>query len=163
MLDKIIFWISISLLVFWILTPIILSVFGLELNNDEFEQLLAIIRFWTVPICVFLVLCRILKPNDNKEERIAKVILILGVTVFSFFFMVMTIFVGMCDWTNREILYTNIQNEKVRIIARDYGCGAFDSDLSVVQNFRVQELGKYFIWTKEINIEEIDKAKWKKN
>jgi len=163
MIEKIIFWISISLLTFWILSPMLLSVFGLEFNNKEFEELFYIIRFWGVPICVFFAFCRILKPNDNKEERITKVILILGVTVFSFFFMVMSIFAGMCNWSNREILYTNIENERLQIVARDYGCGALDSDFPVVQNFKIQKLGRYFIWAKEIDIEEIDRAKWKEN
>ena len=69
-------------------------------------------------------------------------------------------FANMCDWTNREIQFISKEDNKMKIIKREYGCGATDSGPPIVKNFKVQQYSRYFISAKEINIDEIDKNKW---
>lgn len=86
----------------------------------------------------------------------------LSVGIFAFFFMIISIFTGMCDWSNQKILYTNKKNKEVKIIKRDYGCGATDSDLPTIKIFKVRKVTKYFILAKEVDITKIDQNEWNK-
>ena len=159
-MNRVIFLVAICCLVFWVISPILLHLIGLEFNDEGLEQTYNEIKFRGIPICIILTLFGTIKPNDKSGDRILKTVLTLAVATIAFFFMIMSIFAGMCDWTNREILYTNKEYKEVKIIQRDYGCGATDSGPPIVKNFKVKEFTKYFISAKEIDIEKIDQNEW---
>ncbi len=137
-----------------------MNAFGLEFNDRNFEQTFKEIRFWGIPICILLSLFGTVKSEDKRSDRIAKTVLTFGAAIFAFFFMIMSIFADMCDWTNRETLFISKEDNNIKIIRRDYGCGATDSGPPIVKNFKVKESFKYFISATEVNIEEVDESKW---
>ena len=161
-MKKLIFWISISFLTFWILSPIILKLTGLEFNNAHFQQSFEKSRFFGIPICILLTLFGTFQATDQSGEKVLKVLSTIGITVFVFFFMTMTLFNEMCIWTNGAVLFEHKQHKNVKIIERDYGCGATDSSLPIVQNFKIKEVTKYFAVFSTIDIEKIDQTKWTK-
>ena len=133
---------------------------GLEFIDESFEQLFQKIRFWGVPICILLTLSGTIQPNETRKVKVLKFFTTLLITAFAFFIMMILIFTGMCNWSNSEVLYTNKDNKEVKIIRRDYGCGATDSGAPIVKICIVKEFTKYFNSISEIDIEEIDQTKW---
>ena len=74
----------------------------------------------------------------------------------------MTIFMGMCIYTDREVLYKNKENPDRKIIIRDYGCGAFDSSAPSSHIFEVNYFSKYLKTTHKIDTTEIEMGEWEK-
>ena len=140
----------------------LLSFFGMEFIDENVEQVFQEIRFWGVPICIFLTLFTI-KPKEKREDKILKFFVTLVFTTFAFFIMVMLMFTGMCNWYNVEVMYRSKEDKELKIIRRNYGCGATDSGPPIESFFSVKKVNKHFNSVREINIEEIDLTKWNRN
>ena len=162
-MKKIILWIAIIFFAFWIISPMLLESFDLEFKERSVERAYEEFRFWGILICIVLTLFWTIKKTDKLGRIALKVMGTIGITVLIFFFMAMSVLSDMCDWSHREVLFTNKTNKKIKIIKREYGCGAVDSEQPIVKDFEVKEVGKFFITSREINIEEIVQNEWVKN
>jgi hypothetical protein len=159
-MHRVIFLIAISLLIFWMVSPILMKYFSLEFNDKSFESNFISIRFFGVPTCILLTLFGTIKSNHKKSDRITFTVLTFGLATFAFFVMIGSILSGMCDWSNRETLFVNKENQNIKIIQREYGCGAMDSDAPFTRDFKVNECSKYFIIATEIDLEKMNKNVW---
>ncbi len=68
----------------------------------------------------------------------------------------------MCGWFERTTYYINREDPTRRIVQREYGCGAYDSDLPEQKTFDVEVLNKWFISTSEIDTTTIDRIQWER-
>ena len=156
-MHRVIFLIVIGLLIFWMVSPILMEYFSLEFNDKNFESNFISIRFFGIPICILFTLIGTIKSNHKRIDRITFTVLTFGVAIFAFFIMIGSILSGMCDWSNNETLFVNKENQNIKIIEREYGCGAMDSDIPFIRDFKVNEFSKYFIIATKIDKEKINK------
>ncbi|PCI92909.1 MAG: hypothetical protein COB15_17165 [Flavobacteriales bacterium] len=161
-LKKIIFFISIGLIIFWVSTPIISLFIPLEFSNKELESTFEQIRFYGIPISILLALCGFIKTNDSNAIIIGKIVTTIIISVLSIFFLFISIFANMCDTTTGKILFENRQNENLKIVEREYGCGATDSEPPNVSIYKIRQLTKYFIYPTKIDTNDLDKNEWEK-
>ena len=159
---KIIFFISIVLIIFWVSTPIIGLFIPLEFSNRELESAFEHIRFYGIPISILLTLFGSIKTNESKGNIAGKIVVTFIISGLSIFFLFISIFANMCDTTNRKTLFENKQNENLKIIEREYGCGATDSSPPNVSIYKVRQLTKYFIYPTKIDTNDLDKNEWQK-
>lgn len=55
------------------------------------------------------------------------------------------VFIDMCAWTNKQVLYESKKDSQTKIIVRDFGCGDTDSNPPDIEVFKVRYLTNYFI------------------
>ncbi len=161
-LRKAILQIAISLLIFWIISPILFNLIGLEFTETQFRDSYEEARFFGLPICILLTLLGTLKSTDNSIRIFFKVFLTIGTSIFAVFILIAMLWSHMCDWTNEETFYVSKNSEKVKIIKRRYGCGMVDSGPPIEEIFKVREVSEYFIIASKINVNFIDETKWRK-
>ena len=65
-----------------------------------------------------------------------------------------------CAWTTRNELLMHKANNKIKIVERDYGCGATDSTAPIVRIFKTREVTNFFIFITEVDTSKIDKTNW---
>jgi hypothetical protein len=158
---KIIFITSLTFLSLVILKAIFGHYIPLEFTNDQEELIFDEIRFWGFPIAILLTLFGTIRPKDEAGLIIAKVVLTLMVLGISFFIMVMSIFAGMCRWSNEKELFQKINDPDTKIVLRDYGCGALDSSPATHKVFKIKHITFHFIWVTPIDTTKVDKRDWK--
>jgi hypothetical protein len=157
---RIIYWISIFLICFWISVSIIGPFLPIECVNEELENNYYIIHFWGLPVAILTTLTGTIKLDDTLGSIVGKVCLTIFSSVFSMIFMTLLFFTNMCSWTNGRVIFENKEVSSIKIIEREYGCGATDSGEPVYKIFKVQEVTKYFIKVTEIDTVTIDRAEW---
>jgi len=91
---------------------------------------------------------------------VGKVIATILMASITIFIMFMSIFADMCVWTNQQVLYENKNDSNTKIIIRDFGCGAIDSDPPTVGIYKVQYFTDYFLRSTKIDTAKINKNEW---
>jgi hypothetical protein len=158
-LFKFIFWTSIFFIGFWILLPILELFIPLEFTDNEIKNSFYNIRFWGLPLSIMLTLTGTLKPNDSSIG--SKVILTLLISGISVFIMIISLFGDMCGWTaTGKVFFEDKKDHSIKIVERDYGCGALDSGLPKYKVVKIKELTKYLVLVTEIDTNKIDKSEW---
>jgi hypothetical protein len=140
--------------------PLLLNIFNIEFDNKNLKDSFDKIRFWGIPFCILMTLFGTINPNETPRGRMVVVILILGISLIAFIFMVMFNWGGGCDWTNRKVLYVNAENKAIKVVVRENGCGALDSSPPAIHYFKIKSINKNFIIAKPINIKTLDTKKW---
>ncbi len=80
----------------------------------------------------------------------------------SLFFILIISFGDMCSWSTGTVLFEHKEDPKIKIVERDYGCGATDSGSPVYKVFRRKEITSYLSLFTEIDTSKINKAEWNK-
>ena len=158
-IKKILFWLSITFLFCFIVIPIIGYILGVEFNNMELELLYEQIRFYGVPVAILLFLPIIIKKKDSNYEKGLKIALTITVSGISFVILFFMIWISICNWSNREILFRDTRSDNV-IMLRDYGCGALDSEEPLAEIHKIEYYSTYFIRATPIDTLKIDMGKW---
>jgi hypothetical protein len=88
--------------------------------------------------------------------------LTIGVSLFSIFILFITLFAGMCRWTDNEILFNNVNDNTTHIILRDFGCGATDSGQPSYKVCKIKNILPSLIWVTDFDTTKIDRKVWKR-
>ncbi len=67
---------------------------------------------------------------------------------------------GMCERTTRKVLFQDRTDPSVKIVERDFGCGATDSEPATTDTYKIKELAFYFILSTKVDTNKIDKTQW---
>src|SRR6187399_945797 len=124
---KIIFWTSIFFISFFIVVAILGRFVKVEFISNKTEYLFETVRFFGIPIAILLTLSRFIKRKDNATSIFGKVLLMIIISGISVFFLTISVFVSMCSWTTNKTLYIKKSNDSIKIVKREFGCGATDS------------------------------------
>lgn len=161
-IKRVVFWTSLVYLGIWIIFPIIRKLFHLEFVSNEMKVDYQKFQFYAVPVAILLTLVWTIKPKDLIKEKLYKVSLTLLVIVFLYFITIMTLFMGMCIYTDREVLYQHKENPNRKIMIRNYGCGAFDSSTPSTHVFEVNYFSRYIKSAHKIDTTEIEMWEWER-
>jgi hypothetical protein len=159
-IKKIVFLCALFFIVLWLNMPIIRLILSLEFASDSFYISYKEFLFYAVPIAMLLTLFGTLKSSDRKLIIVGKILGTIAVVFVTILIMIMSMFIDMCGWTDSQVLYKNKNNIDRKIIIREYGCGAYDSDLPNIEVLEVQSFTKYFIRATKIDTTKIDKSEW---
>jgi len=161
-IKKIFYWTGVVFIGFWLIMPILRLVMDIEFATVSIKSSYKKFLFFAVPIAIILTLFGTEK-NKNKTSKIAiKIIgriIAIGISVF---IMIMSLFIDMCIWTNKEILYVKKNDSNTKIIVREFGCGATDSGPPRVEIYKVKQFTNYFIRCTKIDSSKIDEKEWVK-
>jgi hypothetical protein len=158
--SKFIFWTSIILIILLVILPIFGNFTNLEFADDDFETAYDGFRFFLLPISILLTLFGTLKKKDTAAAKTSKIVLTVVVSVFSIFMFAVTVFGGMCDWSDGKILFVDNSDKANKIILRSYGCGATDSGSPIYKVFEVRSIISYLNSVTAIDTTKLDKRDW---
>jgi uncharacterized BrkB/YihY/UPF0761 family membrane protein len=159
-IKKIIYWTSLIAILLLVVVPIIGQMTPLEFTNDDFKEGYEEFRFYGLPIVLLLTLFETIKPQDSKNKKLTKIVLTICLSLFSVFILFITLFAGMCRWTDNKVLFHKTKDESTKIILREYGCGATDSGRPNYKIFKVKYIVPYIYWVTDFDTIKIDKQIW---
>jgi len=159
---KTVHWGAIIFLCLWVLMPILRIFIPLEfVNNSNGERTYTMVRFYGLPIAAtLLILTGVIKRKHTLTLIMIKVILAICVAVFSTVIAMIALLGSTCAWTVDKVLFENKQNISIKIVQRNYDCGATDSSRPNPKIFKVREITPDFIWATKIDTTEINKNEW---
>jgi NhaP-type Na+/H+ or K+/H+ antiporter len=131
--SKIIYYTALSFISAFILLTVALILFGLEFQKQEHADLYSeelLIVFIPLAICLTCFKAGF-KQNWDKFRKRKFVIKRIIISVVTFILIIIYSFTSMwssmCLWSTRRILFEKISDRSIKIIERDFGCGATDS------------------------------------
>lgn len=157
---KIVFWSSIILLCFWILTAILGIFLPVEFANEDSRLIIESTRGFSFPIAVLGTLTGTLKRKDTKGDFLIKIVLTIIAAVFSFYIIALYALGNLCSYTTSSVFFENKQNSSIKIVERSFGCGAVDGLPSSLHVHKVREISPYLIWVTNIDTNTINKDEW---
>jgi hypothetical protein len=155
---KLVFWLSIAVLFLLVIVPIIGNILPLKLSDDRLNSKFWEIRFFGIPIAILLTLSGTLKRNDDKGQNILIIVSTVMIAGLSCLILFFSVFMDMCSWNNKKILFVNDAGDK--IILRDYGCGAVDSGDPIYNIVKVKRIAPGLNWVTNVDTSKIDKTIW---
>jgi hypothetical protein len=158
--SNLIFWISILLIFVFVALPIIIDFTSLQFTNDHYKSEYEEIRFYWLPIIILLTLFGTIKKRYSRDRIIATVGFTVLVSVVCFLVLFFSVFAGMCTWTDNKTLLIKADDPTIKIILRDYGCGATDSGSPIYKVFKVKRLTSYLVSVTDIDTTKLDKTHW---
>jgi hypothetical protein len=89
------------------------------------------------------------------------IMVVLSITIFiTFYLIAIASLSNMCSWTTVNTLYENTENPSVKIVEREFGCGATDSSNPTKRLFKTKQVTPFFVWVTEFDTASVDKTKW---
>ena len=155
---KIIFRISLCFIILCVLTIFL----PIEITNGTVKMNFTWIRLFGIPIAVLLTLTGIIKQKDTILIVIVKSVVTTIFAGFTCFFLIILLFVNMCEWTESEVFFTHKQKPNTKIVERSMNCGAFDTDFPNYKPFKITKLSDNFIWAVKVDTTNLDTNKWEK-
>lgn len=159
---KIIYWVSLALIFVFVIIPFVGQFTPLEITNHNFQSLFEQLRFFGLPIVILLTLFGTIKPKDTPSTKTTKIILTICVSLLSVYILFMSIWAGMCSWTNNKVLFNNVNDKTIKIVLRDFGCGATDSGSPTYKVCKIKNILPSLIWVTEIDTTKIDRQIWQR-
>jgi hypothetical protein len=160
--SKIIYWTSLVSIFVFVVVPFIGQFTPLEFTNDDFQDSFEQVRFFGLPIVILLTLFGTLKIKDSTGKKTGKIVLTICIALFSVFVLFMTVFAGMCRWTNNKILFENVNDKTTKILLRDFGCGATDSGSPIHKVCKIKSITPLLICVTSIDTTKIDRQTWRR-
>ena len=160
--NKIIYKTSLVLIFIFVIVPFVGQFTPLEFTNDNFQSLFEQFRFFGLPVVILLTLFGSLKPKDSSATKTTKIVLTICVSLLSVFILFISIWAGMCRWTNNKVLFNNINEKNTKIVLRDFGCGATDSGSPIYKVCKIKNILPSLIWVTVIDTTKIDRQIWQR-
>ncbi len=162
-IKKIIYWISLTLILLLAVVPFIGHFTPLEITNENFLNIYEQICFFGLPIVILLTLIGTLRPQNSDAIKTIKITLTICASLFSPIVLLSTFFLfGMCRWTDNEVLFRNLHDNSTQIILRDFGCGATDSGRPIYKVFKRTKILPSLIWVTDFDTTKIDRQVWQR-
>ncbi|WP_160292139.1 hypothetical protein [Pedobacter lusitanus] len=159
-MNKIIFWISIAIIIIWMIIALFGKIIPLEIkigNPGDFHQLFV---FYALQTAVLFTMFGTLKRKDSKKLLIGKVILTCIVAAAACFLTFITVFAGMCAWSTDQVLMEKKDSPDTRIVLRRKSCGSPQGTLPQYKTSKVKYITSRLFWIKDIDTNTIDKKQW---
>lgn len=161
-LNKIIFWVSIAIIITWMIISLFGKVIPLEIKIGKSGGAYQVFLFYALQTAVMFTLFGTLKQKDSKKRLIIKVILTCVIAVAACFLTLVTVFSGMCSWNTDRILFEKKDAPDTQIVLRRKGCGKEKDIYPLYKTSKVKYIISDLYWIKDIDTNQLDKKQWKR-
>lgn len=162
-INSIIFYSSIISIITIIALPISISLSNLHITDNTIKDWYISFSLIAIPILTLIVFLTRIK--RNKIWIVISKIVLYIITSFTVYIIILflffaSIFLDMCQWNTRKILYQHKKNKNILIIEEDFGCGATDGSPATVSIRKLIKINSYFCYKTSIDTSKIDKSQW---
>lgn len=153
---KIIYFVSITLIILWFIKPLIFKIVGLEFIEDNIENRLRSMWIYILPISIFSTISVL---GIKEKIQFEKWLHITMRLVFSLVFAVITLFIsiaGDCGIYETTNLYHQVDS-KNRISVRVSDCNPYPEQI-----VSIKPINKYLQIINDVDTLVIDRIIWRK-
>lgn len=161
-INKIIYWSAFACIGLCILSSVVRPIFDIEFTSADLKADYTEFLFYAIPVAIVLTLFGTLKSHDSTKIKTYIVLKTIVLAAASYFLIIFSVLINMCGYSNRQELYQSNREPNVRIIVREHGCGATDSDSPKVNTYKVHYFLDYFVRSTKIDTSQIKKDDWVK-
>jgi len=152
--------ITLVAILLWILISLFLTFSPLNFSNEKYFTNYLLIRFWCLPILVFLYhIISIFKKKDLKQ-KLVHLLTSFGYVFITIVLMLITMLGSMCGNIESGGFFVNKNDISTKIVRKHLDCGAVDGDYPKYKMYKIVPIGNYFIWSTIIDTNYIDKSEW---
>jgi hypothetical protein len=159
---RIIRWISIAGISLMLLITFVTMVSPVEFKDLQGYYEFQKVRFYVLPSLTLVLLLSTISIKDTSALIHGKVMRAILITACVLFVMVITLFGGMCQWTDNATIFIHRHDERKTVIVRALGCGAWDSSAPVYRTVVVSDLGPWFNVVTAVDTTSLDRSEWVK-
>ena len=159
-INKIIYWTSLTLIFLFVIVPFVAIFTPFEYTNDELWSQIVRVRFLWLPVLILLTLFGTLKPQNSASNNQIKIILTICVSLFFTFISFVIMFAYKGKWTDKEILFNNINDKNTKIVLQEYGLGGGLYKTPTYRICKIKNILPSLIWVTEIDTTKIDRQTW---
>ncbi|MBB6269893.1 heme/copper-type cytochrome/quinol oxidase subunit 4 [Pedobacter cryoconitis] len=159
-LNKVIFWVSIVVILTWMMLSLFGKLIPLEIKIGKSGGLYQVFLFYALQTAVMLTLFGTLKQKDSRRRLIIKLILTCAIAVAACFLTIVTIFSGMCSWNTDRVLLEKKDAPDTRIVLRRKGCGEQKKKYPLYKTAQEKHIIADLYWIKDIDTNQLDQKQW---
>jgi hypothetical protein len=157
---KAIRWVAITGISLILLITMLVNVSPVEFKDPSVFYKFEEVRFIGLPVLTLMLLVSMIHGHDAIVVIVYKVVGSILISAGVLYVMVLALFAGMCQWKDRETVFTHKHDEHKRVIVRDLGCGAWDSSTPVFKTVVVNDLGPWLRTVVAIDTTAMDVNSW---
>lgn len=157
---KILFRLSLTLLLFNVVYLIIMNSLSLEYITFEMNELDEQYIFFSFPLFFLLFFISTIKRNEYRGWTVLR---IMGGFLVGFLFMITMVILTFSDWcayNTFKTLAVYKTDTTRKLVLRDFGCGATDSSPASFHTFESKTYGNIFISYRRVDTSKINKTLW---
>lgn len=158
---NIVFWVSLSLIGFWLICIFMVLGLNLEFYNTGIKMGFYSISFFLLPISVMMLIVR---PINSKQAFILplRILLFFCLAMGSIVLQISFLFSNLCEYTNIEVLYERNYNPAQKIMLRTYSCEDYSENDYSPNPYKITFIPPFFAISTPIDTANINPGKWRK-
>ncbi|MEP6844531.1 MAG: hypothetical protein ABI861_00940 [Panacibacter sp.] len=129
----------------------------IEFINESLRNLYDFIMIISLLISSFFCMIKV-SYWENIILKLITAFVFISLGLGSFIFVLGQLVCGISE----EILFVNSKQPGSKIVARSYGCGAYDSDFPEYKTFEVYRVNNLFNYVTEFDTTKADMRNWKR-
>lgn len=153
-------WVICLLLI--ILVPVIKNQPNIDFQTPRYEDNWTYLTSIIIPllfVCPLLFLAVTKVKEDMSMAIVIVATLIIGGGIW-FVVVVNFAFLDLCSADYSEVLFENLEEPEIKIVNRDFGCGAVDSSPNSKTSYEIRPFLFFFYKTQKVDLKEVDEAHW---
>jgi len=163
---RIIYWLAVAFIALIILIWLAAKLIPLDFREDSYEEYFIATGFFGIPTAIIATITKIgfiLSDKECKKKIItnrilmAVVLIIVGIIYFT-----STALDGMCGWSKGEVIFKKKDDNDVKLVRKDFGCGAVDGSLPDTAFFSRAPVTPIFYYYKTVDTSKTDMSVWEK-
>lgn len=163
---KTIYWLALAFITLIFVIWLAVKLVPLEFRKSSYEKYFQLTEFFGIPIAIIVAIIKIgfmTADKERKRQIIKNHILVAAILiVISILYIVCTALDGLCSWSKGEVLFRKESNGTIKIVQRDFGCGAVDGADVSGRLFIRAPVTPLFYYYKAIDTTTTDMRIWEK-
>lgn len=144
----------------WIVVSILILIAGLllpfEFTGEGAAGMIRFVIFVSLPVFIPLTLIK----QKQKKQLMVKILTIIATAVAVLVLLLYMLGNGMCKYSGDKVLFVNKTDSACKIVARSYGCGAWDSGYPKDEFYITKPVIKLVRYVKEVDTAQINRNDW---
>jgi hypothetical protein len=162
--SKILYYSSLCFIVICGSLALLLKILPLEFKNADYQEKFDGLFYFGIPIAILFTGARLgfkSKYQAKISSEILKTVL-LSIAVFVLFILYAIGNFGnsMCIKVTEETLFIKKNSNSIKIVRRNFGCGATDSSPGTITIEKEVQVISFFVYYSPIDTAKINKSEW---
>jgi len=163
---KIIYWCALAFIALTVVIWIAVKWFPLEFQESSYEGYFGITGFFGIGVAILLTTAKaFFEGKDRKgilNSFLNRFLLVVFYFVIGIIYFAATWADGWCTWSTGTVLFEKKSNAGIKLVERDFGCGAVDNTPPSEGFFIRTPVSPVFFYYKAVDTTKIDMRVWQK-
>lgn len=163
---KIIYWFALTFILLTITVWLAIKLLALEFQESGYEGYFVVIGFLGIGVAIMLTTTKAILKGENRRgilnSFLNRFLLAVFYFVIGIIYFASTWADGWCTWSTGAVLFEKKSNPSIKLVKRDFGCGAVDNTALTEKAFIQTSVTPFFFYYKPADTTKIDMRVWQK-